>query len=191
MSVMFERLGCGPMRLASGFLCVLLSGSAWGVTADSAAEGQYFRLKTASAVSYGARGKFTVKQLPAGIYLCGNRLFGDPNDGVVKSCKTTGFLEALACYPAQMGGAGSRAAWGVSLSPVQAWAGWWCDGRLQVVACRAEGCKPDAARAVLASVSDIMNTQVKAFRTEEIDSVALKAVWGAHLAEIAAMKGVH
>jgi hypothetical protein len=173
-------------------LCLCCAG-AWGAStaalADSVTEGQPFNLKASSPVWYGAGGKFTVKQLAPGQYLCGNGLFGDPNYGVVKMCKATGFLGELGCYPSQLGGTGSRAAWGVSLAPIQAWAGWWCGERVQVVACVADGCKPDVARGVMASLSDIMNAQVKAFRTEEVDSARLKAVWDPHVAEIDAMKG--
>jgi len=158
--------------------------------ADTVKEGQSFTLNAPSPVWYGAGSKFTVKPLSAGTYVCGNALFGDPNYGVVKACKATAFLDVLGCYPAQLGGTGSRAAWGVSLSPTQAWAGWWCGDRVQVLACVADGCKPDVVKGVISSISDIMNTQIKASRTEEVDSERLKAVWAPHLAEIDAMKGV-
>jgi hypothetical protein len=178
-------------RMAALHLCCagLLSVST-AAFADSVAEGKSFNLQVASPVWYGSGAKFTVKQLAPGNHVCGNGLFGDPNYGVVKMCRSTGFLDVLDCYPSQLGGTGSRAAWGVSLAPVQAWAGWWCGERVQMVACVAEGCKPDVARGVVASITDIMNSQIKTFRTEEIDSARLKAVWASHVAEIDATKGV-
>jgi hypothetical protein len=176
-----------------GAVCFLGVAGAFGcsepVSADTVQEGRYFKVVASTPVWYGSGSKFTVKALAPGTYLCGNALFGDPHHGVSKSCKGTAFLDVLACYPSQLGGTGSRAAWGVSLSPVQAWAGWWCGSRVQLVACVAESCKPDVAKGVIASVSDILNTQVKAFRTEEVDSDRLKAVWWPHAAEVDAMKG--
>lgn len=169
--------------------CFLGGGAVSGAQAQSVNENQSFKLNSPAAVWYGAASKFTVKWLPAGTHLCGNKLFGDPSYGVVKSCRTTAFLDTLTCYPAQLGGTGSRAAWGVVLSPVvQGWAGWWCGDKMQVVACVADGCKPEVAKGVIASVSDILNVQVKSFRTESVDSERLKAVWVPHLAEINAMK---
>lgn len=176
-------------RLLSLGLCGALAAVAGSAAAaDAVREGQFFQLKASTPVWYGAGSKFTVKQLEAGTHLCGNRLFGDPHYGVVKACKATAFLDTMACYPSQLGGTGSRAAWGVSLSPAQAWAGWWCGDRVQLLACVAEGCKPEVARGVISSVSDIMNTQIKGARTEEVDSPRLKAVWAPHLAEIEAMR---
>lgn len=167
----------------------LLSVACAHAQAQFVKEGTSFKLSSASAVWYGAGGKFTVKSLPAGTHLCGNALFGDPSYGVVKSCKATAYLDAFTCYPAQLNGAGSRAAWGVTLAPVvQAWAGWWCGNRMQVLACLGDGCKPDVAKGVMASVSDILNPQIKAYRTEAVDSDRLKAVWGPHQAEIDAMR---
>jgi hypothetical protein len=167
----------------------LLSATCAHAEAQSVKEGVSFKLSTASAVWYGAGSKFTVKSLQAGTYVCGNALFGDPNYGVVKSCKATAFLDAFTCYPAQLNGTGSRAAWGVTLAPVvQAWAGWWCGNRMQVLACLGDGCKPDVAKGVMASVSDILNPQIKAYRTESVDSDRLKAVWVPHQAEIDAMR---
>jgi hypothetical protein len=182
---------CGALqwRLVCCWALLSITSDAARAQSQSVGEGTSFRLSAPSAVWYGAGAKFTVKSLPAGTYVCGNAVFGDPNDGVVKSCKGTAFLDAFTCYPAQLNGSGSRAAWGVTLAPVaQAWAGWWCGNRMQVLACLADGCKPDVAKGVMASVSDIMNPQIKAFRTETVDSDRLKAVWVPHLAEINAMK---
>jgi hypothetical protein len=180
----------GSRRAALRLFCAAALGASTAASADVVKEGRYFKASTSTAVWYGAGSNFTVKQLAPGTYLCGNALFGDPSLGVVKACKATSFLEATRCYPSQLGGTGSRAAWGVSLSPVQAWAGWWCGERAQVVACVAQGCKPDVARGVMASITDIMNSQIKSYRTEEVDSALLKAVWSPHAAEIDAMKGV-
>jgi hypothetical protein len=182
-----HSLGAMPWRLVCfwSFLSVVCAQA----QAQSVKEGASFKLSSASAVWYGAGSKFTVKSLPVGTHVCGNALFGDPNYGVVKSCKATAFLDAFTCYPAQLNGTGSRAAWGVTLTPaVQAWAGWWCGNRMQVVACLADGCKPDVAKGVMASVTDILNPQIKAYRTETVDSDRLKAVWVPHQAEINAMK---
>jgi hypothetical protein len=151
-------------------------------------EDQTFAITSPTAVWYGAGAKFTTKTLLAGTHKCSNSTFGDPNYGVVKTCRSTAFVDTVTCYPAQLGGTGSRAAWGVSLSPVQAWAGWWCDGRLQVVACAASGCLPDTARRVLSTTSNTLNTELKSARTEHIDSPALRAVWEPHMAEIVAAR---
>jgi len=164
---------CGAIRWPLVCCLSLVSFTSTSATAEalSLKEGTSFKLLSPSAVWYGAGSKFTVKLLPVGTYLCGNAVFGDPSYGVLKSCT------------------GSRAAWGVTLAPVaQAWAGWWCGNRMQVLACLGDGCKPDVAKAVMASVSDIMNPQIKAFRSETVDSDRLKAVWVPHLAEINAMK---
>lgn len=182
---------CGAIRWPLVCCLSFLSITSTSATAEalSLKEGTSFKLLSPSAVWYGAGSKFIVKTLPVGTYLCGNAVFGDPNYGVPKSCKATAFVDAFTCYPAQLNGTGSRAAWGVTLAPVvQAWAGWWCGNRMQVLACLGDGCKPDVAKGVMASVSDILNPQIKAFRTETVDSDRLKAVWVPHLAEINAMK---
>lgn len=185
---MFVRRSRGVSLWFVGFGILLVTANK-GAQAQSVTERQHFKLSAPAAVWYGAGGKFTVKWLPAGTHLCSNALFGDPNDGVVKSCRSTAFLDTLTCYPSQLGGTGSRAAWGVVLTPVvQGWAGWWCGDRVQVVACLADGCKPDVAKGVIASVSDILNVQVKTYRTESVDSERLKAIWQPHLSEINAMK---
>lgn len=151
-------------------------------------EDAYFRTDAPTVVWYGMGAKFTTRSLPAGVHRCDNRTFGDPNYGVVKQCRATAFEQDLACYPAQLGGTGSRSAWGVSLSPVQAWAGWWCEGRLQVVACAASGCMPDTARRVMSTTSNTLNTELRNARTEHIDSPALRAVWEPHWSAIVAAR---
>jgi hypothetical protein len=147
-----------------------------------------FRVSQASVVLYGSGAKFTTKALQPGDYTCGNALFGDPASGIKKQCYATGMLDSIDCYPAQLGGTGSRAAWGVSLSPVQAWAGWWCAGRVQIVACSGAGCRPDLARMVINTTSDILYKTLVGARTDDIGSTAMRGVWEPHWAEIVATR---
>jgi hypothetical protein len=139
-------------------------------------------------VWYGSGSRFTVKQLDAGTYYCANGTFGDPAPGTKKQCYATGMLDSIDCYPAQLGGNGSRAAWGVSLSPVSAWAGWWCAGRVQIVACAGASCRPDLARMVINTTGDILNKTLVGARTDDIGSTAMRAVWEPHWDEIVATR---
>lgn len=151
-------------------------------------EDALFKIGAPAVVWYGAGARFTTRTLPAGTHQCSNRVFGDPSYGVVKSCRSTAFEQDVQCYPSQLGGTGSRAAWGVSLSPVQAWAGWWCGQSVQIVACAGSGCLPDVARRVMSTTSDTINTELRGARTEHIDSPALRAVWWPNWAQIEALK---
>jgi len=169
-------------RLLSLLLCLPVF--AWA----GVSEGQPFTLQGLTRVSFGVGSTWYATDLPAGSYTCGNATFGDPAPGKAKACRATDYAEQIDCYPAQLGGSGSRAAWGVSLSPAQAWAGWWCGGRMQVIACTGSGCLPDVAKRVMSTTSEILGAELKAARTEHIDSSALRAVWWPHMAEIQAVK---
>ena len=98
----------------------------------------------------------------------------------------------FACLPSQLGGTGTRAAWGAQISPPQAWVGWWCSGRQQVIACVSDGCakalNPIAAfeqsnRRTLKGA----NTLLATLETTNINDPSLRAVWEPHRAEIEAM----
>ena len=155
-------------------------------------EGDQFTLPAGGTVWYGNGSRYVTYDAPAGNgkFTCSNaQAKRDPAPGIVKFCRASAYRETLGCYPSQLGGTGSRAAWGVSLSPVQAWAGWWCNtSQLQIVACAASGCLPDVARRVISTTSDTLNVELRGARTEHIDSPALRAVWEPHAAEIDAVK---
>ena len=99
----------------------------------------------------------------------------------------------FACLPSQLGGTGTRAAWGAQISPPQAWAGWWCSGRQQVIACVSDGCakalNPIAAfeqsnRRTLKGANTLLTT----LETTGINDPVLREVWEPHRAEIEALK---
>lgn len=103
------------------------------------------------------------------------------------------YAGTFACLPSQLGGTGTRAAWGAQISPPQAWAGWWCSGRQQVIACVSDGCakalNPIVAfeqsnRRTLKGASTLLTTM----ETTSINDPVLRAVWEPHRAEIEALK---
>jgi hypothetical protein len=146
------------------------------------AEGEKFTLASGGTVWYGSGRNFKVKDLIAGntTWTCNNSTFGgDPAYGVVKYCRATAMSDQTDCSPAQIGGSGSKAAWGMSISPLQAWAGWWCGDRMQVVACSGDGCKSGVAKTVIDGVATLKGTLL-VNRTMHIDAASLRAIWEPH-----------
>lgn len=97
------------------------------------------------------------------------------------------------CMPAQLGGTGTRAAWGAQISPPQAWAGWWCSGRRHVVACVSDGCAKALNPVTAFEQSNRRtlkgaNTLLTTLETVSINDQALRAVWAPHRAEMDALK---
>ena len=83
------------------------------------------------------------------------------------------------------------ALYGVTTSPLQAWAGWWCGqgstARLQLLACVGSACAEGVAMNVLQGISGLWPSLISN-QTEHIDTPRLRAVWSPHIAELWAVK---
>ena len=97
------------------------------------------------------------------------------------------------CMPSQLGGTGTRAAWGFKVDPLQFWGGWKCGTKLIVSACVAEGCLKakdpvtafvQAPRRTLIAANGILTT----LETTNINDPVLRAVWVPHKAVFDALK---
>jgi hypothetical protein len=158
------------------------------------AEGSKFTVPDGTAtVWFGNGAKFRTRTLPIGTsqWTCDSATMGgDPSYGVVKFCRATAYTDSLGCFPRQLGGSGTWAAWGATLSPVQAWAGWICpDKVVQSIACVAEGCKPDVfKRAVSTTDLAAANVALQGARTAHVDKGPVADLISLHWAEIVATR---
>jgi hypothetical protein len=158
------------------------------------AEGQQFTLPAGGVIWYGNGAKFRTRTLPAGnaSWTCDNATMGgDPAYGVGKFCRATAYTDSLACWPKQLGGSGTWAAWGLVVSPsATAWAGWLCpDKSVQAVGCVAEGCKPDVfKRAVSTTDLAAANVALQGARTAHVDKGPVAELISSHWAEIVATR---
>lgn len=101
------------------------------------------------------------------------------------------------CLPTQAGGSGTKAVYGVKLSPtVEMWAGWWCDKATpQLMACTGDGCTQYLASVLVPGflqaptrTTKTANNILGTLSTDDIDSPVLRSVWVPHWPEILAIK---
>jgi hypothetical protein len=158
------------------------------------AEGEKFTAPSGGVLFYGVGAKFRTRTLPLGsaTWTCDSATMGgDPAYGVAKFCRATAYTDSLACWPKQLGGSGTWAAWGLVVSPTPtAWAGWLCEDKtVQAVGCVADGCKPDVFKRSVSS-TDIKgaNVALQGARTAHVDKGPVADLISSHWAEIVATR---
>lgn len=99
------------------------------------------------------------------------------------------------CLPAQLGGPGTRATWGLQATPLQFWAGWKCGAKLNVAACAGVGCSKPLVAQLVPAFEQAPRRTLKAangllvtLETTSINDPVLRAVWLPHKAEMEALK---
>jgi len=152
------------------------------VGAQTVAEDKPLLVDVASVVSYGAtaswdktRTGYTYKLMQPGTYTCGNKAFGDPVYGIVKSCTV---------YPVNQTNCGILGknidvSW--STVPAGAWMSQWCpmaDGthKLQVLVATWDAA-PNAVSCFLKSSATTTQERVKSCAPDDVTKAPLAAIW--------------